>query len=117
MNIIKIKKELEEKREEIISFLKPSVEVERADLDDYELAHHYQVSEQQNSLNSFNQNILLQIENALEKIEKGTYGICDQCHMPIDPERLKVIPYANFCIDCLNCFPSKLISSSDQQEK
>jgi len=117
MNIEKIKKELEEKRDEFISFLKPSQENEKIDLDDYELAHHYQLSEQQNSLNSHNQNILLQIENSLQKIENGTYGMCDKCGMPIDPDRLKILPYANFCVDCLNRFPSKLIDSTNSIEK
>jgi len=38
--------------------------------------------------------ILRQIDRALEKIEEGTYGICDVSHEPIPIKRLNAIPYA-----------------------
>jgi len=44
--------------------------------------------------------LLGQIDNALHKIDAGTYGICDRCGRDINPERLKVLPYAIFCVDC-----------------
>src|SRR5919106_899908 len=37
---------------------------------------------------------LQDIELALTKIEKGTYGVCERCGDPIAPERLEAIPYA-----------------------
>jgi DnaK suppressor protein len=40
------------------------------------------------------------IEHALEKFEKGTYGLCENCGQPIDPERLEVLPQAAYCINC-----------------
>jgi RNA polymerase-binding protein DksA len=40
------------------------------------------------------------IEHALEKFEKGTYGLCDNCGQPIDPERLEALPQANLCLKC-----------------
>lgn len=40
------------------------------------------------------------IENALKKIEHGNFGICDYCQKEIEKERLEVIPYAKFCINC-----------------
>ena len=40
------------------------------------------------------------IDEALRKIENGTYGTCDRCGEPINVERLKAIPYATLCIDC-----------------
>jgi len=43
---------------------------------------------------------LAEIEHALEKIEKGTYGFCDGCGQPIDPERLKALPHTAFCLSC-----------------
>lgn len=46
-------------------------------------------------------NVLLdRIEEALRKIEKGTYGACDRCGSQIHPERLKAVPYATLCIEC-----------------
>jgi len=43
---------------------------------------------------------LAEIELALDKIKQGTYGICEMCEEPIGMERLKVKPYARFCIIC-----------------
>jgi len=43
---------------------------------------------------------LSQVEEALERQRAGTYGICENCGQPIDPERLRARPEATFCIDC-----------------
>lgn len=40
------------------------------------------------------------IEAALEKIEDGVFGACDDCESPISKARLQAIPYANLCIRC-----------------
>ncbi|MBQ0050440.1 MAG: TraR/DksA family transcriptional regulator [Treponema sp.] len=46
------------------------------------------------------QNRLLAINNALERIKKGVYGICPICHQEIPQERLETIPEAVLCIKC-----------------
>lgn len=43
--------------------------------------------------------IVSQIDHALEKIEVGTYGICDACSKEIAVERLEFEPYAAYCIE------------------
>jgi len=43
---------------------------------------------------------LQEIEEALKKIDEGTYGICEMCEDPIQEERLKIKPYAKYCIIC-----------------
>jgi len=43
---------------------------------------------------------LKEIEEALAKIESGEYGICEMCGEQIKPLRLKVKPYAKYCIVC-----------------
>jgi RNA polymerase-binding transcription factor len=43
---------------------------------------------------------LARVEHAQEKIEKGTYGLCDNCGQPIDPERLEALPQASLCMNC-----------------
>jgi DnaK suppressor protein len=40
------------------------------------------------------------IEHAIEKFEKGTYGLCENCGQPIAPERLEVLPQAAYCVNC-----------------
>lgn len=43
---------------------------------------------------------LKNVNIALEKIDKGTYGICEKCHKKIPKERLEVSPEARFCLNC-----------------
>jgi len=43
---------------------------------------------------------LRDIDEALEKIEAGTYGLCESCSKPIPPTRLKALPHARLCLDC-----------------
>ena len=48
-----------------------------------------------------NEGILLQrINESLEKIEKGTYGLCEECGKRISKKRLLALPYANLCYSC-----------------
>ncbi len=41
-----------------------------------------------------------QIDYALERVENGTYGICEECEKPINSERLRALPFASLCIAC-----------------
>jgi DnaK suppressor protein len=43
---------------------------------------------------------LLQIEDALRRIDEGSYGRCGNCGGPINPKRLEAVPWTRFCIDC-----------------
>jgi DnaK suppressor protein len=43
---------------------------------------------------------LADVEHALEKFEKGTYGLCDNCGQPIALDRLEALPYASLCVEC-----------------
>ncbi len=40
------------------------------------------------------------VEDALERLDAGTYGTCVSCGQPIAPARLEAIPWAGTCIDC-----------------
>lgn len=40
------------------------------------------------------------IKEALERIENGTYGICESCEEDISEKRLKARPVTTLCIDC-----------------
>ncbi len=44
--------------------------------------------------------ILQAIEEALWRIEKGTYGVCRDCGEPIAEARLNAIPWTRVCITC-----------------
>ena len=43
---------------------------------------------------------LHQIDDALDRIEDGIYGQCDECGVKIPRARLKVLPFAKFCVEC-----------------
>ncbi len=43
---------------------------------------------------------LLQIDEALKRIEDKTYGICQNCHKLIPKTRLNAVPYARYCRKC-----------------
>ena len=40
------------------------------------------------------------IESALERIEDGTYGSCEECGAKIPKTRLNAVPYATMCVQC-----------------
>lgn len=41
-----------------------------------------------------------EIEEALQRMEDGSYGVCEECGQPIRLERLYALPTASLCIDC-----------------
>ncbi|MFM8890931.1 MAG: TraR/DksA family transcriptional regulator [Planctomycetia bacterium] len=43
---------------------------------------------------------LANIENALERMKAGTYGLCEICNCKIPMARLNALPYATVCIEC-----------------
>jgi len=40
------------------------------------------------------------VEDALRRLEEGTYGYCDKCGKPIPLERLEIVPFTTMCADC-----------------
>lgn len=42
---------------------------------------------------------LIYVENALSRIENGTYGECEVCGEPIETQRLDALPYATLCME------------------
>lgn len=44
--------------------------------------------------------LIKKIKDALERLEDGTFGICEQCGEDISEERLKARPVTTLCIDC-----------------
>jgi RNA polymerase-binding protein DksA len=52
------------------------------------------------SLEENSEQVLRAIDGALQRIDEGTFGICETCGQSISEERLEAIPYATQCIDC-----------------
>lgn len=40
------------------------------------------------------------IEQALQRIDSGTYGVCIECEEEIEDKRLEYVPFARYCTDC-----------------
>lgn len=53
------------------------------------------------SLNESERMRLKEVDEALDRIENGTYGICEECGGPIGIKRLEVRPVAKYCVPCL----------------
>ena len=45
---------------------------------------------------------LKQVDAAIEKIVEGGYGVCAECEASIPEARLEVVPYTEFCTQCLS---------------
>lgn len=52
------------------------------------------------SLVSNEQDALYEIEEALKRLDAGTYGVCEMCEKPIRKERLEAVPFARLCVRC-----------------
>jgi DnaK suppressor protein len=56
--------------------------------------------EQQISILEVKNRMRNQIDDALHRLQDGTYGTCEDCTREISPERLKAMPFARRCVDC-----------------
>ncbi len=68
-----------------------------AEEDQAQLSHDEFISLRLNSLDYVQ---LKLIEEALDRIEAGDYGICLSCEEPIPSKRLQALPWAKYCVNC-----------------
>lgn len=104
--ITKFRKVLLKEREQIVGEVKNIVESSKEmgqdgiqDIGD-EAANMYN----KQVLLSLNENEgmrLQEVDEALDRIGNGTYGICEECGGPISLKRLEVRPVAKYCVPCL----------------
>ena len=57
--------------------------------------------------------LISQIDDALNRIEEGTYGICELDGQPIPKPRLEAIPWALYCVSCANDIEKKPFKRED----
>lgn len=50
--------------------------------------------------NTLEMKLLREVEDALRRIERGTYGVCHECEEPISTKRLDAVPWAKYCVTC-----------------
>ncbi len=61
--------------------------------------------------NNIDTMLLREIEDALLRIDDGTYGTCLECEHPISMKRLDALAWARYCVPCQEC-----LSASQQSE-
>ncbi len=104
--IAKFKKILLKEREQIVGDVKQIVESSKEmgqdgiqDIGD-EAANIYN-KQVLLSLNENERMRLKEVDESLDRIESGTYGVCEECGGPISLKRLEVRPVAKYCVPCL----------------
>ena len=100
-----IRERLLSQRQEILDLYKQDVRAGQESTDDgtediVDRANNSYNRELMFSLSDGERVLLLQIEDALRRIEEGTYGRCNNCGQNIALPRLQAVPWTKFCIDC-----------------
>jgi DnaK suppressor protein len=100
-----LRQRLENQRAEIVNMYKQDLRAGQESADDgtediVDRANNAYNRELMFSLSDNERATLLQIENALRRMEEGTYGKCANCGQMISIQRLEAVPWARFCIDC-----------------
>lgn len=69
-------------------------------MDTYDLASEERDREINFILSDRERAKIKQIDDALERLEEGTYGVCDSCGLEIGEERMEAMPFTRLCRDC-----------------
>lgn len=107
-----IRRELVSKREEMLGRLSAITQdvghqlSQPLDPDFEEQAVERQNEEVLDALDSAARRELVQIERALERMERGEYAVCAVCGDPIPLPRLRAVPYTDRCVDCAEFDPA-----------
>jgi len=58
--------------------------------------------------NTIDIKLLREIEDALRRLEHGTYGTCMECEEPISVKRLNAVPWARYCVTCQEAIATRI---------
>jgi DnaK suppressor protein len=103
-NLVAIKNKLEELQADLMDRAQVRVtadgRTQPINPDRADLAQNYSSSERDLALQDKIEHTLGKIDQALQRIQEGTYGNCVRCGEKIADERLKALPYVDLCIEC-----------------
>ena len=96
---------LEEKRRSVLDrarrTLSENMTLDTNDLpDEMDLASSEYIQSFEFRLRGREKSLLTKLDNALKKIEEGTFGVCEVCEEPIGKKRLEARPETTLCIRC-----------------
>ena len=96
-NLLKLKDEYESR----IDKIEDHIQNPQDDLNEHweDQAISYRQNDMRKNLMSEARQSLIYVENALSRIENGTYGECEVCGEQIEEQRLEALPYATLCME------------------
>lgn len=103
LNLQHILKELEKQRETLLERIREEQELLQPDVanpDRTDLAQNYSTAERRSALLAQMEESLEEVDDALDRLDRGVYGNCIHCGKPIPPARLEAIPQTPYCVDC-----------------
>jgi len=102
-----IRARLEQERASLRSDIETLAADNQAQQDDYGAGNHMAddatevfTRERDLALRGNTQDLLTQVDAALQRLDEGRYGICARCGQQIAPDRLEALPYAIYCVTC-----------------
>ena len=101
----KVRKRLLQKRDELLQDLVKNREVSDETIDESaqdmaDRATSAYTKEFAYSLSEADRKTLVLIDDALARLDSGTYGTCVHCSQPVQEKRLEAVPWARHCLDC-----------------
>src|SRR5580693_7888550 len=100
-----LREHLLEMRTKLVTEIESELRAEREGnkdegMDTYDLASEERDREINSILSDRDRVKLKQIDDALERMDEGTYGVCESCGLEIAEERLEAMPFSRLCRDC-----------------
>src|SRR5215813_11447676 len=103
--LVKVREHLQEMKAKLLSEIDSELRAEREGnkdegLDTYDLASEERDREISFILSDRERSKVKNIDDALERLEEGSYGVCDACGLEVAEERLTAMPFTRLCRDC-----------------
>jgi RNA polymerase-binding transcription factor len=103
--LAKVRENLNEMRSRLLHGMESDMKAEREGnkdegMDTYDLASEERDREINFILSDREHEKIRQIDEALERLSEGTYGVCESCGLEIGEERLQAMPFTRLCRDC-----------------
>jgi DnaK suppressor protein len=64
--------------------------------------------------NTLDIKLLREVQDALRRIEHGSYGVCYECDEAISVKRLEAVPWAKFCVSCQERIAARVESGMEE---
>jgi len=103
--LAKMREQLGEMKTKLLSELDSELRAEREGnkdegMDTYDLASEERDREINFILSDRERVKIKQVDDALDRLDDGTYGVCESCGLEIAEERLQALPFTRLCRDC-----------------